>query len=83
MGLVCSPCSRPVSEMKSLLFLPDNGTALQVRRGSLCVRGSNVAETLYPSRVHGIRTIILAGHGPFITGEAIRWTAREGVALYS
>ena len=69
--------------MKSLLFLPDNGTALQVRRGSLRVRiGFGFAETSYPPRVHGIRTIILAGQGVSITGEAIRWTAREGVELY-
>jgi CRISPR/Cas system-associated endonuclease Cas1 len=67
----------------SLLFLPDNGTALQVRRGALRVRiGFGSTETFYPPRVHGFRTIILAGQGVSITGEAIRWTAREGVALY-
>jgi CRISPR/Cas system-associated endonuclease Cas1 len=67
---------------KNLLFLSESGAALQVRRGSLCVRDSDGTETLYPARVHGIRTIILAGHGPSFTGEAIRWAAREGVVFY-
>jgi hypothetical protein len=76
--------------LKSLLFLPNNGTALQVRRSSLCVRAPDArlcerceaTETLYPARVHGLRTIILAGRGGSITDEAIRWVAREGVSLY-
>lgn len=66
----------------NLLFLAENGAALQVRRGSLCVRSADASEALYPPRVHGIRTIILAGRGGSITDEAIRWTAREGAALY-
>ena len=57
--------------------------SLAVRRVSLCVRRSDAAETLYPSRVHGLRTIILAGRaGASFTSEAIRWTVREGVGLY-
>jgi hypothetical protein len=68
--------------LKSLLFLPENGTALQVRRGSLCVRNQDATTTLYPPRVHGLRTIILAGHGVSLTSEAIRWASREGAALY-
>jgi CRISPR/Cas system-associated endonuclease Cas1 len=62
--------------------LADNGAALQVRRVSLCVRNADASEALYPPRVHGLRTIILAGRGGSFTDEAIRWTAREGVALY-
>ncbi|MGA9214241.1 MAG: CRISPR-associated endonuclease Cas1 [Methylocella sp.] len=68
--------------MKSLLFLQSNGTALQVRKGCLCVRDSDGAESLHPARVHGLRTIIMAGRGGSFTDEAIRWVAREGVALF-
>ena len=67
---------------KNLLLLAENGAALQVRRGSLCVRGADRTETLYPARVHGLRVIIMAGRGGSLTDEAIRWAAREGVALY-
>jgi CRISPR-associated protein Cas1 len=67
---------------KNLLFLAENGTALQVRRGSLCVRDTEGTETLYPARVHGLRSIIMAGRGGSLTDEAIRWAGREGVALY-
>jgi CRISPR/Cas system-associated endonuclease Cas1 len=66
----------------NLLFLAENGAALQVRRGSLCVRAADGTETLYAARVHGVRVIILAGRGGSITDEAIRWAGREGVALY-
>lgn len=37
---------------------------------------------LYPARVHGLKSIIMAGHGASITSEALRWCAREGVPLY-
>jgi CRISP-associated protein Cas1 len=65
-----------------LLFLPENGVALQVRRASLCVRDATGEEALYPPRVHGFRTIILGGRGRSITDESIRWASRENVALY-
>jgi CRISP-associated protein Cas1 len=71
-----------LTTLKSLLFLPTNGTALQVRKGSLCVRTADSVEALYPARIHGYRTIILAGRGGSITDEAIRWAARENVALW-
>jgi CRISPR-associated endonuclease Cas1 len=32
--------------------------------------------------MHGLKTIILAGHGLSITSEAIRWLGRENVACY-
>jgi CRISPR-associated protein Cas1 len=56
-------------------------SALQFRRGSLCVRTRN-GEQLLPARLHGIGTIILAGHGASFTADALRWIAREGIALY-
>jgi CRISPR/Cas system-associated endonuclease Cas1 len=58
------------------------GIALQNRRGSLCVRERDGIEMLYPARVHGLKTIIIAGHGASITSEALRWCARECVPLY-
>jgi hypothetical protein len=70
------------NSLKSLLFLPDNGVALQVRRGSLCVRYTDGAETLYFPRIHGFNTIIMAGRGFSLTDEAIRWAARENVAIF-
>jgi CRISPR/Cas system-associated endonuclease Cas1 len=45
-------------------------------------RPSDGTETQCPARVHGLRTIILAGHGASITSEAVRWLAREQVACY-
>jgi CRISPR-associated protein Cas1 len=68
--------------MRSLLFLPDPGTALQHRRGQLCIRGKDGTETLYPPRTHKLKTIILAGPGASVTAEAIRWAARENVSLF-
>ncbi len=68
--------------MENLLFLSENGVALQVRRASLCVRDATGEETLHAPRVHGFRTIILAGRGCSFTDEAIRWTCRENVTLY-
>jgi CRISPR-associated protein Cas1 len=67
--------------MRSLLFLDDDNTALQFRRGSLCVR-TREGERLLPARLHNVRAIILAGHGASFTADALRWVAREGVALY-
>ena len=65
-----------------LLFI-DAGCALQSRRGSLCIRDvRSGSETLYPARVHGIRTIVLAGYDSNVTSEAMRWCSREAVALY-
>jgi CRISPR-associated endonuclease Cas1 len=46
------------------------------------VRQADGTEALYPPRLHGLRTIILAGYGASITSEAIRWAAREQVAIY-
>jgi hypothetical protein len=65
-----------------LLFIDQSGVALQVRRSALCVRLADGTEVCYPPRVHGFRTVILSGHGASITSEAVRWAARESVALY-
>jgi CRISPR associated protein Cas1 len=58
------------------------GIALQTRKGSLCIRERSGEEKLYPARVHRLKTIILAGHGASVTSEALRWCARENVALF-
>jgi CRISPR/Cas system-associated endonuclease Cas1 len=60
----------------------EDGLALQARRGSLCIRERDGTETLHAARVHGLRTILIAGHGASVTSEAMRWCAREAVALY-
>ena len=65
-----------------LYYLPEDGVALQMRRGALAARGADGAARLFEPRVHGLRTILLAGHGASISSEAIRWCAREGVSLY-
>ena len=67
---------------RSLYYLPEDGVALQMRRGALAARGADGAVRLFEPRVHGLRTILLAGHGASISSEAIRWCAREGVSLY-
>jgi CRISPR/Cas system-associated endonuclease Cas1 len=64
------------------LIVSEPGVALQNRRGSLCIRERDGVEMLYPARVHGLKTIILAGHGVSITSEALRWCSREGVPLF-
>ena len=65
-----------------LYYLPEDRVALQMRRGALAARGADGAVRLFEPRVHGLRTILLAGHGASISSEAIRWCAREGVSLY-
>jgi CRISPR-associated protein Cas1 len=64
------------------LIITEPGIALQNRKGSLCVHNREGVETHYPARIHGLKTIVLAGLGSSITSEALRWCAREGVALY-
>ena len=64
-----------------LLFI-DAGCALQSRRGSLCIRDvRSGSETLYPARVHGIRTIVLAGYGSNVTSEAAHGVVRLGATV--
>ena len=68
--------------MRSFLFLPLSGVALQSRRGALCARQADGDEALYQPRVHGLRSIIIAGRGASIRSVAIYWCKREGVSLY-
>jgi hypothetical protein len=68
--------------MLKALIIAEPGVALQNRKGSLCIRGREGIETHYPARIHGRKTIVLAGLGSSITSEALRWCTREGVALY-
>jgi CRISPR-associated protein Cas1 len=67
--------------MRSLV-LGEPSLALQARKGSLCIRERDGTETLHPARVHGLKTILLTGHCASVTSEAMRWCAREAVALY-
>jgi CRISP-associated protein Cas1 len=66
----------------SALIITEPGIALQLRRMSLCIREREGENALYPARVHGLKTIVLAGHGASVTSEALRWCSRENVALY-
>ena len=65
-----------------LYYVPEDGIALQMRRGAVCARAPDSTVRLFEPRVHGLRIIILAGHGASITSEAIGWCGREGVGLY-
>ena len=67
---------------RSLYYVPEDGVALQMRHGALCARAPDGTVRLFEPRVHGLRIIVLAGHGASITSEAIRWCGREGVSLY-
>jgi hypothetical protein len=66
---------------RSLYYVPEDGVALQMRHGALCARAPDSTVRLFAPRVHGLRVIILAGHGASITSEAIGWCGREGVGL--
>jgi hypothetical protein len=55
--------------------------ALQVRTGALRVRLGDGTERLFQPAGHGLRAVVLAGHGSSISGDAIAWMVREKVAI--
>ena len=69
--------------MRSLLFIDEPSIGIRAWGGSLVLwRKGHPEPLVFPPRIHHLRTIILAGHGASISIEALRWLAREGVALY-
>jgi hypothetical protein len=62
------------------LVLDAPGTALQIRRGELCLRRGDGAERLFPPRKHGLRHIVLATSAG-LTTDALRWLVAEDVML--
>jgi CRISPR-associated endonuclease Cas1 len=61
--------------------LSKHGVALQARSGALLVRLGDGTERLFQPAEHGLRAVVLAGHGSSITGDAIAWMVREKVAI--
>jgi CRISPR-associated endonuclease Cas1 len=73
--LVSSPLEQ------GLLWIAEPGTALQIRKGSLAVRYRNGFERLFPTRKHGLKTIILNTPGASITVEAARFLIDQNILL--
>jgi CRISPR-associated endonuclease Cas1 len=64
-----------------LLFISEPQTALQVRRGALCVRYRDGVERTFPRGRHSVRSIILASPGANVTIEAMRFAIDEGITI--
>jgi CRISPR-associated endonuclease Cas1 len=66
---------------RGLLFISEPQTALQIRKGALCVRYRDGAERTFPRGRHRIRSIILASPGANVTIEAMRFAIDEGITI--
>jgi CRISPR-associated endonuclease Cas1 len=64
-----------------LLFISEPHTALQIRRGALCVRYRDGVERTFPRGRHRVRSIILASPGANLTIEAMRFAIDEGITI--
>ncbi len=76
-----APTPLPIVVASGLAFIGEDGVALQVRKGALCIRSADGAERLFRPSEHIIKTLILAGAGGPVTVEAIRWVEAERVGL--
>ena len=65
-----------------LLFIAEPDTALQIRRGALCVRYRNGVERTFPRGRHRVRSIILTSPGANVTIEAMRFAIDEGITIF-
>ena len=65
-----------------LLFISEPDTALQVRKGALCVRYGDGVERTFPRGRHRVRSIILASPGANVTIEAMRFAIDEGITIF-
>jgi CRISPR-associated endonuclease Cas1 len=65
-----------------LLFVSEPDTALQIRKGALCVRYRDVAERTFPRGRHRVRSIMLASPGANVTIEAMRFAIDEGITIF-
>jgi CRISPR-associated endonuclease Cas1 len=64
-----------------LLFISEPQTALQIRKGALCVRYQDGVERTFPRGRHRVRSIILAAPGANVTVEAMRFAIDEGITI--
>jgi CRISPR-associated endonuclease Cas1 len=65
-----------------LLFISEPQTALQIRKGALCVRYQDGGERTFPRGRHRVRSIILASPGANVTIEAMRFAIDEGITIF-
>jgi CRISPR-associated endonuclease Cas1 len=65
-----------------LLFISEPRTALQIRKGALCVRYQDGVERTFPRGRHRVRSIILASPGANVTIEAMRFAIDEGITIF-
>ena len=65
-----------------LLFISEPGTALQIRKGALCVRYRGGVERTFPRGRHRVRSIILESPGANVTIEAMRFAIDEGITIF-
>jgi CRISPR/Cas system-associated endonuclease Cas1 len=65
-----------------LLFISEPDTALQIRRGALCVRYRDGVERTFPRGRHRLRTVMLASPGANVTIEAMRFAIDEGITIF-
>jgi hypothetical protein len=61
-----------------LLFISEPDTALQIRKGALCIRYRDGVERTLPRGRHRVRSIMLASPGANVTIEAMRFAIDEG-----
>ena len=57
-------------------------SALQIRKGALCVRYRDGVERTFPRGRHRVRSIILASPGANVTIEAMRFAIDEGITIF-
>ena len=65
-----------------LLFISEPDTALQIRKGALCVRYRGGVERTFPRGRHRVRSIIIASAGANVTIEAMRFAIDEGITIF-
>jgi CRISPR-associated endonuclease Cas1 len=65
-----------------LLFISEPDTALQIRKGALCVRYRDGVERTFPRGRHRLRSIMLASPGANVTIEAMRFAIDEGITIF-
>jgi CRISPR-associated endonuclease Cas1 len=65
-----------------LLFIAEPETALQVRKGALCIRYRDGKERTFPRGRHRLRSIMLTSPGASVTIEAMRFAIDEGITIF-
>ena len=67
---------------RGLLFISESDTALQIRKGALCVRYRDGVERTFPRGRHRVHSIILASPGANVTIEAMRFAIDEAITIF-